>query len=268
MRQLVEQSKSNALKRLHDDGFTLPNDPESSENLPPTSTPRQIPRTPPRAPPSANRKQRQSDSRSKLEDEMSRVQAEVADLERRLHDTRKENIRIASELYGTSIQEGERYIESVEKKLDAAAEQENSPIGLSHERSIEVLSDDISRVERRMREIKERNEVELDRNMQSPAVHAMQTRQQRPPSLPLAQSMNRESSRNMQQSAAIPPAQEREYEYRYEYDEEDETEIERMRMGMIELKVETERYAMATRRLQEKHEQMVRTIIDKYMPGL
>lgn len=48
----------------------------------------------------------------------------------------------------------------------------------------------------------------------------------------------------------------------------DEVELEQMRMGMIEMRMETERYANEVRKLQEKHEQLMRIIIEKYMPGL
>lgn len=45
-------------------------------------------------------------------------------------------------------------------------------------------------------------------------------------------------------------------------------ELNRMRRGMIELRLESERYASAARELQEKHEQMMRIIVENCMPGL
>eukprot|EP00171_Calliarthron_tuberculosum_P018712 IDg18712t1 len=55
---------------------------------------------------------------------------------------------------------------------------------------------------------------------------------------------------------------------RREVQADDDRENERLRMGMIEMKLEAERYASAVRKLQETHEQIVHTILQKYMPGL
>ncbi len=46
------------------------------------------------------------------------------------------------------------------------------------------------------------------------------------------------------------------------------SEVDQLRRGMIELRLENERFAKATRELQEKHEQMVQIILENYMPGL
>lgn len=45
-------------------------------------------------------------------------------------------------------------------------------------------------------------------------------------------------------------------------------EGERMRMGLIEMKLEAERYASAIRKLHETHEQIMHSIMQKYLPGM
>lgn len=185
-----------------------------------------------------------------LDAELATLDAQVAELENKLKKRQATVEEAGKEVEGIDPKKREALHAEASAQL-AALERLNRAYGnesMIDDSSLDQLTSDVAAAEEKLREEDAEDPLDIDH---------MKAKLQRHVEVEMAPRVVEEELEEAQEIVEPPPAPPAR-----------DVEAERLRIGLIEMKLETERYAAAIRKLHEKHEQMMITITQKYMAGL